>query len=50
MDCFGSGQGQVAGCCESSNEPSGFNKMLGTFLTIQEPVAFVGRTLLHRVS
>jgi L-asparaginase II len=30
MDCSGSGQGQVAGCCERDNEPSGFIK-LGIF-------------------
>jgi hypothetical protein len=31
LDCYGSGQGQVAGCCECSNEPSVFIRR-GEFL------------------
>ena len=27
MDCSGSGQGQVTGCCEGGNEPWGFHKI-----------------------
>jgi hypothetical protein len=27
MDCYDSGQGQVAACCERGNEHSGFHKM-----------------------
>jgi hypothetical protein len=32
LDRSGSGQGQVAGCCECGNEPLGFIKLGGGFL------------------
>jgi hypothetical protein len=44
----GSGQGQVAGACEWSNEPSGSIKF-GNVLTTWEPVCLSARTLLNAV-
>jgi hypothetical protein len=34
MDCFGLGQGQVAGCFERGNEPFGFHK-IGNFFYLR---------------
>jgi hypothetical protein len=44
---FGSGCGQVTGCCEFGNEPSGSIKY-GEFRDLL--VSFSGRTLLYAVS
>ena len=50
LDWAGPGQGQVAGACECSNEPSSSIKNSGNFLTSCKPVSFSRRTLHHGVS
>jgi len=45
----GSGNGNLAGCCECGNEPLGSIKR-GKFLTSERPISFWRRILFHGVN